>query len=390
MSDHARISPSKLERIMACPASVGLSEHLPPSASSSYAEEGTLLHAICAECLERRPEYNLDAIQWDEPEHRFLVSQCLGEVDKILSNMVSFQLFQDTRVFMKDIDCNGTLDVGIYGWAEDKSSLEKISPEIHIIDFKFGGGIEVFPQDNPQLMAYLDGFCDSLSHDYVANPHIPMYVWIFQPRLQKFESERIFAEDLQYFRQRLEKTIRLADGRNPPFHPEHPSRPCRWCPAGAVCKHRMANVKNTAIEALEAHADIASWDNSIESIQSLATLLRLKSSISSAMEAIEHHLFTQLSRGHKVPGYKLVSGRARRQWAHGVDAFTLNDMFPQLDTLDLVKSDLRSPAQVEKLLNKEDREALAELIIRVEGEPTMAPESSVKEALNPFAEVTGD
>lgn len=377
---HAKYSPSKLERIIACPGSVGLGERLPPEPSTSYAEEGTLLHSIMAECIEQWPNYDLDSINWESLEHRFLVSQCLEQLKQLLESMKKYKIYQDMRVYMRDVDVNGTLDVGIE--CIDHTGLTNI----HIIDFKFGEGIEVSPTDNPQGLAYLDGFCNFLKYNPLDSNQcaLPMFFWIYQPRFNKFECEQIFPDELKYFSQRVEKAIRLAEGRNPPYHPGE--KQCKWCPAGAVCKARMTYVKQNAADVLSAFADQPSWDSSIESIESLSKLLKTKSSIDSAMKAIQEHLFTQLSRGHKVPGYKLVPGRTSRSWATGVNALSLSDLFPGSDITDFMESKLLSPAKVEKMLTPQDRKILAELIVRNEGEPTMASEDSVKEAINPFAD----
>lgn len=373
---HAKYSPSKLERIIACPGSVGLGEYHPSEPSTSYAEEGTLLHSIMAECIEQWPNYDLDSINWESLEHRILVSQCLEQLKQLLEPMKQYQIYQDMRVYMRDIDVNGTLDVGIHGFMPDNTEV------IHVIDFKFGGGVEVSPTDNPQGMAYVDGFCHFLANSCGRKPN--KFFWIYQPRFNKFECEQIFPDELKYFRQRVEKAIRLAEGRNPPFHPG--DKQCKWCPAGAVCKTRITYVKQSAVDVLSAFADKNSWGNSIESIESLSKLLKTKAHINSAMSAIETHLFTQLSRGHKVPGYKLVPGRTSRSWASGIDAFSLSDLFPQFEPTDFMDNKLLSPAKVEKLLIPENRKILADLIVKTEGEPTMANEDSAKEAINPFAE----
>lgn len=57
MADHAKFSPSKMQRIIACPGSVALESAIPDS-RSEYADEGTVAHHIAALCLKSK---NLDA-----------------------------------------------------------------------------------------------------------------------------------------------------------------------------------------------------------------------------------------------------------------------------------------------------------------------------------------
>ncbi len=52
---HAKYSPSKLDRILACPASVPFSETLDiEGKTTAYAEEGTLLPALAAKVLKMK------------------------------------------------------------------------------------------------------------------------------------------------------------------------------------------------------------------------------------------------------------------------------------------------------------------------------------------------
>jgi hypothetical protein len=53
MAQHSKIvGGSTAKRVIACPGSVALVDRMPPQPSSSYADEGTLLHDAIAEILE--------------------------------------------------------------------------------------------------------------------------------------------------------------------------------------------------------------------------------------------------------------------------------------------------------------------------------------------------
>ena len=59
MAQHSNIvGGSTAKRVIACPGSVALVQQVPPKPSSSYADEGTLLHTVISTILEtnRRPE----------------------------------------------------------------------------------------------------------------------------------------------------------------------------------------------------------------------------------------------------------------------------------------------------------------------------------------------
>jgi hypothetical protein len=53
---HSKIvGGSTAKRVIACPGSVALVDTMPPQPSSSYADEGTLLHDTIASVLESEP-----------------------------------------------------------------------------------------------------------------------------------------------------------------------------------------------------------------------------------------------------------------------------------------------------------------------------------------------
>ena len=47
-SEHSTYSPSSMDRIIGCPASIRLTKDI-PNETTSYAEEGTLAHSYCEE-----------------------------------------------------------------------------------------------------------------------------------------------------------------------------------------------------------------------------------------------------------------------------------------------------------------------------------------------------
>ena len=389
MSDHARFSPSKLSRIMACPGSLKLSETLPEPPESVYAAEGTLLHEYTRDVLAIDFDTNIPAqdkhvtAYWQRVnasvEHMALVQDTIDALftENILSEWEGASIIQDIRVHINE-ECNGTLDLAV-----------ETDTRIHIIDFKFGAGVSVDPDDNPQLMAYTIGY---LKKYYpVSNTSIDKEIWnwIFQPRLDKFVGVRVYLEDLDYFEGRLEKAILLANGHYPPIRPG--ASQCRWCPAGAVCKERMQRVQEDAATIFSAFADlqdISKVDDSYTpcGVAELSRILQMEDQIDSALKAIREHLFNVAMRGEEVPGYKIVTGRGSRSWNPGVDLDAIQNTFPQLDTEDMLKVELLSPAAMEKLLPSKERKKLEQFYSKFEGKPTLAVVTSAKQAIDVTAQ----
>jgi hypothetical protein len=83
---------------------------------------------------------------------------------------------------------------------------------------------------------------------------------------------------------------------------------------------------------------------------------------------------TKIEKGYKIPGWKMVAKKGRRQWA---DAKLAPEALKALG-IDPIKQELVSPAQAEKLLKKNLPEGLA---VSVSSGDTLAPESDPRPAV---------
>ena len=361
--EHARISPSKLSRVLACPGSVALAEQFPEQQESKYAAEGTYLHEVMKEAI--AAVFEMKALEsWKgyaqynvSQEHQILIEDVLQKLAE--NGLGRGAIFQDIRVFMND-DVNGTLDLAY-----------TTNDCLHIVDFKFGSGIRVEAEDNPQLLAYLDGFLKTFS----AHSYYQWWIWIYQPRLNNYQGVRVFKEDLDYFQARVEKTVALVNSSCAPFRPGE--KQCLWCPAKGSCIARMQDIRNKTIMILSEFAD-ANLDGTTWSNDQLAGLLDLEKEITTAFKDIRKFLHGQLAAGKEVPGYRLAPGRSTREWKEDTDIDHIVNLFPDLDTDDILEIKLRSPAQVEKLLPRADRAALVDLYTKSEGTPILVASDSAK------------
>ena len=366
---HHRYSPSKLERIILCPGSVSLSDEYPQQETSSYAEEGTLLHAYVTECLDLYPDMEtMETKVIENPEHRGLVKDVMEQVQCLIDSMDgAYDMIYDQRVAMPDVDVEGTLDFAIFNEAI-----------LHVVDFKFGGGVEVSPVQNPQLMAYASGALQIVLKKY-PNWYGEVYLHIFQPSMDSYPRWQVFEEDLIHFSERVEHAIRLAESKNPPLHPG--TAQCRWCPAGGSCRVRHTKAQELASLALAEVADIKPISDNQMQIDQLAKILQTRKQVETAFNQIEAYLLQQLTNGASVPGFKLTTGRSSRKWRSHVDAFLLAEKFG-LDEVDLLDTKLRSPAQVEKLIPKKDRARLSDYYDTLEGGLSIASELSNKKTIS--------
>ena len=89
---------------------------------------------------------------------------------------------------------------------------------------------------------------------------------------------------------------------------------------------------------------------------------------------------TLLENNAPVPGWKLVPKVARRQWANEERAReALTEM--GLDSEELIVTELKSPAQVEKVLKKHKLQLPRDLTVSISSGNTIAPESDPRPAV---------
>jgi len=92
---------------------------------------------------------------------------------------------------------------------------------------------------------------------------------------------------------------------------------------------------------------------------------------------VESYVKEQLESGVPVPGFKLVAGRANRQWAEGADS-KIEELFGE----QAYSRKLISPAQAEKILGRKRLSEIADIVVKPEGAPTIAGADDPRPAVN--------
>lgn len=111
---------------------------------------------------------------------------------------------------------------------------------IHIIDLKYGRGVQVFAEENEQLMLYALGALDEF--DLLGTVET-VRMTVHQPRLNHFDTWECSVEHLRAFEQRAiaagKEALSIAELYLPDVQPIHALNPgndqCRFCKAKAVC-----------------------------------------------------------------------------------------------------------------------------------------------------------
>ena len=350
MAQHSTIvGGSTAKRVMACPGSVALVQQVPPKPSSSYADEGTLLHTVIATLLEtdKRPEdflgtmHNGVELTQDRLENKLLPA--LAALDQIDPN-------GEMEYAVEQVVGFGDVLPGVFGSAD---LVGRIGDRGILLDWKFGDGVAVEAVESPQALFYTAAALRTESTRWAFEGCTEIEVIIVQPplvkrwvttpdRVRRFEAELILA-----VRRALQPDAPLASG-------EH----CRWCAAKAICPVVSGAVERARRENIKA-VNVDRLTEALDSIDLLESWIRDAREMATEL----------LAAGVEVPGWKLVPKRATRQWVNEQTALTaLTEAGCSAEEL----TELKSPAQVEKVLKKHKIDMPEGLITSVSSGNTLA------------------
>lgn len=371
---HARLSASAAARWLNCPPSVKLCEQIPDK-GSSFAEEGTFAHALAelylrynnGEITKRSFNARLKKMQEDSwysaemeeyiQSYANLVWEQLNEAKASCPD--AFALFEQRLDFSKYVpDGFGTGDVLIIS-----------DDTLQVIDLKYGKGVGVSAEGNPQLRLY--GIGAYLEHSLLYDIQT-VKMTIIQPRLDNISTETLPVEELlQWAEEVVKPRAKLAmEGKGELKVGDH----CRFCKAFATCRAQkdyqmeLAKYEFTEPDLLE--------DSEIGDI-----LSRVDSLVKWA-EAVKEYAFDMAVNEHvKFDGWKLVEGRSNRKYEDQgkVETALLNAGYE-----DIYKpKELKGITDMTKLLGKSRfDELLGGLVIKPEGKPVLVPESDKRPELN--------
>lgn len=354
------VGGSTAKRVINCPGSVALVAKMPPQPSSSYADEGTLLHNTIAKVLDEGTDpsqylgdtYN-DAVLTQELIDTKLIPalELLNEIDP--DSIMEFSV--ENRVGFGDVL------PGVFGSTD---LLCRVGNRAIVLDWKFGDGVTVEAEESEQLMFYaaaarrtekLEWWHEG-AWDYelviVQPPNIRRWTTTSN-RLNKFEKDLI----------RAVKTAQQPDA------PLASGDWCRWCAAKPVCPvmtGALDRVRKTQIDSLDA-AQIGEY-------------LAKADMLEDWVKALRELAFQMLESGVSVPGYKLVAKRATRKWRDQEGAYMALTALGLTDNDVWEPDELLSPAKMEKVLKKQKLALPADLVESVSSGNTLAPEDDPRPA----------
>ena len=362
-SKHAVLSASSSHRWLNCSPSARLEQEF-EDRETEAAAEGTAAHALCEHKLRRALK-----MQSRKPISKY---DC-EEMDTHTDNYVQFVL--ETIAQAKEhcadpiINIEQRLDFSCYvphgfGTGDCIIIADKT---LHIIDFKYGQGVLVEAEQNPQMMLYALGALRIYDTLYDIED---VAMTIYQPRRENISTWTITVSNLlSWAENELVPKAKLAfDGKG-----EYMPGPwCTFCKAAVKCRARAE--EKLALAQYEFAQPPLLTDAEIEEILGkLDDLTRWADEIKSyAQDAALNH-------GKQWHGYKVVEGRSVRKYS---DENAVIEAANAAGYHDIFRKSLLPITEMERLMGKQEfAEVLSGLIIKPAGKPTLVPITDKRPAM---------
>jgi hypothetical protein len=365
---HALLSASGASRWMNCTPSARLEENFIEEESTVYAAEGTLAHEFADLGLQKfaglisTRKYNaevkkLKANELYDPEMDKEVQKYLDFV--IEEFKVAQKQTEDAILSIEEkLDLTAYIEEG-FGTGDAIIIADGV---LKVIDLKYGKGVRVDAENNPQLKLYGLGALEANELFYDINT---VEVTVVQPRLDHIDSWPISAEGLKAWAEKeVKPKAELAyqgDGL------QYAGDWCKFCKAAPRCATlAAANLKLIDDEFADPH---------LLSDSQLLEVYGKMGQIQNWIKAVTTYLLKEAIAGKEWPGYKLVSGRSLRKWANEDEVIQALKELNYTDD-DIMSVKLQGITAIEKLLGKKQfSEVLNELVIKPQGAPTLVNKS---------------
>ena len=369
---HAKLSASGAKKWIACPGSVVLEAPMPDK-TSEYATEGTTAHALGEAKIRlaikeiTRAKYNkiIKELEIDEDmedytdEYRDFVLERFNAAKRNTPDAVL--LLEQRLDFLEYVpEGFGTGDCVIIG-----------NGQMEIIDLKYGKGVPVQAENNPQMMLYALGALAAYDFLYDISG---VSLTIYQPRIKNIDTAEMTVQELGDWGESIKPIARKAfDGTEEFCSGSHCDT--GFCKARPICRayaeQKLAMARfDFAKPSTLTPDEIAEILDEADALAKWATLIK------------DYALDEALHNGTEFPGYKVVEGRSNR--AYALDDTLIASMLiaKGYNEDDIWPRKLKTVSNLEKYLGKKEFSAvLGEYIVKPAGKPTLVPATDKRPAV---------
>lgn len=351
---HALLSASSAHRWLHCPPSAKLTAGV-TEAPSEAALQGTAAHALAEHKLRRALKQ-----QSKRPVSEFEDD----EMDAYTDDYVSYVLEQyeqakqdtpDTAIYIEQhLDFSHVVPGG-FGTGD---CLIVADGTLHVIDLKYGLGVLVEAEWNPQMMLYAIGALALFDALYDIEQ---VALTVFQPRRENVSTWMISVTELnEWAEQTLKPAAKQAAKGEGEFCAGYW---CQFCRIASTCRARA-----------EANLELAKYEFAppAELTQDeVAEVLARIPGLTKWASDVQDYALSQALSGELYEGFKLVAGRSIRKYT---DETAVAEAAKAAGYKDIYKQSVLTITAMEKLMGKKNfSEILGNLVVKPEGKPTLVP-----------------
>ena len=367
---HALLSASSASRWLACPPSAVAAEAY-TNEGTEFTREGTLAHEV-AEVYAKgghiTPEANNSADITVE-----MIECAVGYADYIQE-----QIKHDDAIVLLEqrVDFSPWVPDG-FGTCD---CIILQGETMTVIDYKYGVGVPVSAEDNPQMKLYALGALNDFGLAYDVT-HIEMH--IYQPRINNISDCALMVEDLLEWAEQTVKPIaqKAVEGKGDYKAGEW----CKFCPHAGRCRQ----LTEVCTEYVETHSLRVAVP--VLAPHEVAEVLAMEPLVALWLKRVKAQALSTLMEGGEVPGWKVVEGKmGNRKWTDELQVAKklLDSGYAKSD---FTETKLLSPAAMDKALGKKNvAELLDGMIDRSPGAPTVVPLNDKRPPLDRLAEAQKD
>jgi Protein of unknown function (DUF2800) len=369
---HSPLGASGAERWLNCPGSFKLCQTA-ECVTSDHAELGTAAHILAAECING----NRDAWEFIGREPDAETGYGVGYAENEIDPDAVQEYVDMARLLLHDATKKGVEYVlgrnyrpNKYFWGTaDLLALHE--DRLVVADFKYGVGVNVPAEDNPQLLYYAWGAINEL-YDIDLPEDFAVELIICQPRAAFGEHRKVWKTTVGYVTKWAQETLlpgmeRAIEGDETLAMGDH----CQFCDAKLICP-----LMQDAFLQHDQPEPTTLADADLDKFYAILPQVKMFS------KALEAKAQARLTEGAELTSAKLVAMRTTRTWKDGAEKALASELGE-----DAFKRDLKSPAQVEKL-SARYKSFVAEWAYLPEATGyRVAPASDPAPAVNPNAEL---
>lgn len=367
---HALLGASSAHKWLNCTPSA-IAESLIPDGGTDYTREGSLAHAMAAAELKNR--LGLDVTEENREIHE-LYGYHSGEMEEHVEAYVNY-VWERYEVALKHTGdarllVEARLDYSLFvpgGFGTGDAVI--ISEDcMEVIDLKYGKGVEVSADDNPQMKLYALGALEEWRGFFDIDT---VRMTIFQPRLYNCSVWEASAMMLLEWATNTVAPLANVAARGLGARQSGPW--CRFCKVKGSCGRLAKDSLSTVDLPVDTLTPAEIGRDLLPRVETAKIWIK----------AVEETALGLALSGQTVEGYKVVEGRSNRTVSdHKALGARLEEAGYDHDAV-WKEPELQTITYLEKLVGKKRFGTIAgDLLVKPAGKPTLVPESDRRKALD--------